>query len=263
VVAQLDHDVVGAEHVDQPGELAGGGRRAVLDQRVGHRSLAAPGEHQPVAAVDVRPVDAPVVGLSLLAPGQVPGTDDRGQPGVALGVAGQHQQVVAGGVGLAVLRAREVERQLGPEHGGHAHGPGRLGEADHAVEPVVVGDGQRLEAEAGGLLGQLLGVAGPVEEAEVRVAVQLGIGGGADVAVEPLGRDVGGPVPRPRRAVTAVGPLGAVGVAGPGVAPGAPVRPPAARVGAGPPARERALDLAPRDVGVVEAHAAESTNVRS
>ena len=263
VVAQLDHHVVGAERVDQPGELAGGGRRPVLDQRLGHRPLAAPGEHQPVAAVDGRPVDARVVGLALLAPGQVPGADGRGQPGVALGVAGQHQQVVAPGVGLAVLRAGEVERQLGPEHGRHPHGPGRLREADDAVEPVVVGDGQRLEAEARGLLGQLLGVTGPVEEAEVRVAVQLGVGGGADVAVEPLGRDVGGPVPRPGRAVAAVGPLGAVGVARSGLAPGASVRPPAAGIGAGPPARERALDLAPRDVGVVEAHAAECTNVRS
>ena len=149
-----------------------------LDQRPGHRSLAAPGEHQPVAAVGRRPVDARVVGPALLAPRQVPGADGGGQPGVALGVAGQHQQVVALGVGLAVLGTGQPQRQLGPEHGGHAHRPGRLGEADHPVEPVVVGEGQRLEAEAGGLLRQLLGVAGAVEEAEVRVAVQLGVGGG-------------------------------------------------------------------------------------
>ena len=59
---------------------------------------------------------------------------------------------------------------------GSADGPGRLGEADDAVEAVVVGEGEGLEAEAGRLLGQLLGVAGAVEEAEVRVAVELGVG---------------------------------------------------------------------------------------
>ncbi len=39
----------------------------------------------------------------------------------------------------------------------------------------MVGDRQRLQPEPGGLLGQLLGVAGAVEEREVGVAVQLGV----------------------------------------------------------------------------------------
>ena len=39
----------------------------------------------------------------------------------------------------------------------------------------MVGEGQRLEPEPGRLLGQLLGVRGAVEEAEVGVAVQLGV----------------------------------------------------------------------------------------
>ena len=71
------------------------------------------------------------------------------------------------------------EGELGAEHGGQADRPGGLGEADHAVEAVVVGEGQRLQAEPGRLLGQLLGVGGAVEEAEVGVAVQLGVGHGA------------------------------------------------------------------------------------
>jgi hypothetical protein len=260
VVAELDDHVVGPERVDQPVELAARGGGTVVEQRLGHRPLAAPGEHQPVAAVRCGPVDARVVGPALLVPGQVPGAEGGRQPGVALGVAGEHEQVVTLGVGLAVLGAGEVERQLGPEDRGHADRARRLGEADHAVEAVVVGEGQGLEAEAGGLLRQLLGVAGAVEEAEVRVAVQLGVGRGAGAALEPGGRDVGGSVPRPGGAVAAVGPLGAIGIGRAGVAPGATVRPPPARVGAGPAPRERALDLAPRDVGVVEAHVAECTN---
>ena len=52
----------------------------------------------------------------------------------------------------------QPEGQLGAEHGGQAMGPGRLGEADHPVEPVVVGERQRLEPEPHRLLDQLLGV---------------------------------------------------------------------------------------------------------
>ena len=65
---------------------------------------------------------------------------------------------------------------------------GGEGEADHAVEAVVVGDGQGGEPEARRLLGQLLGVAGPVEEREVGVAVELGVAAAAfeTVAMGPV-----------------------------------------------------------------------------
>ena len=91
------------------------------------------------------------------------------------------------GSGTPFCGLGEPERQLGAEHRGHAHRPGRLGEAHHAVEAVVVGEGQGLEAEAGRLLGQLLGVAGAVEEAEGGVAVQLGVGRGARRAARATG----------------------------------------------------------------------------
>ncbi len=84
------------------------------------------------------------------------------------------------------------EGELGAEHGAQTEGPGRLGEADHPVAAVVVGDGQGLEAEPGRLDGQLLGMRGAVEEAEVGVAVQLGVGHQAGVG-PPLDRR------RPRR----------------------------------------------------------------
>ena len=84
-----------------------------------------------------------------------------------------------------------VEGQLGPEHGGQAQGAGGLGEADHAVEAVVVGDGQGLEAQPGRLLGQGLGLRRAVEERERRVAVQFGVGLGADRAGPVRGWRVG------------------------------------------------------------------------
>ena len=60
-----------------------------------------------------------------------------------------------------------------PNTVGSPSGPGRLGEPDHAVEAVVVGEGEGAEAEPGRLSDQLLGVGGAVEEAEVGVDVQL------------------------------------------------------------------------------------------
>ena len=72
----------------------------------------------------------------------------------------------------SLLRA---EGQLGAEDGREIDGAGGFREADHAVEAVVIGDRQRGEPEPGGFLGQLLGMARPVEEREVRMAVQLGV----------------------------------------------------------------------------------------
>ena len=67
------------------------------------------------------------------------------------------------------------QRQLGAEHGRQAGGAGGLGEAHDAVEAVVVGEGERLEAEPGGFVDELLGMRGTVEERVVGVAVQLGV----------------------------------------------------------------------------------------
>ena len=67
--------------------------------------------------------------------------------------------MLAAGIGLTGRRTdRAVDGELGTEHRGQPHLPGGLGEADHAVEAVVVGEGQRFEPEPGRLLGQLLGM---------------------------------------------------------------------------------------------------------
>src|SRR5947209_11035513 len=52
----------------------------------------------------------------------------------------------------------------GAEHGTHVQLARGLGEAHHPVEPVVVGDRDRVQAEPGRLLGQFLGVARRSEE---------------------------------------------------------------------------------------------------
>ncbi len=176
VVPELDGHVLPPEGVDQAGQLPLGGRRPPFDQRPGHRPLAAAGQHQPVVAGHGVTGQRRQGGAGRpLLPGHLGRADGRAQPGVARRVPGQDDEVVALGVGLAHLRPGHAQGQLGAEDGGQPVGPGRLGEADHAVEPVVVGEGQGLQPQADGLLGQLLGVGGPVQEAEVGVAVQLRI----------------------------------------------------------------------------------------
>ena len=106
-------------------------------------------------------------------------------------------------VGLAVLRGRQVEGELRPEHGGQPELLRGLGEAHHPVEAVVVGDGQPGQPQPDRLLGQLLRVARAVEEAEVGVAVQLGVLHSGRLADE-LRRLVAGPLAGPGRGVAAV-----------------------------------------------------------
>ena len=60
------------------------------------------------------------------------------QAGVAGRAVGQHEEVLGRRVGGTGPRPGP-EREFGAEHGGEAVVAGRLGEADHAVETVVVG----------------------------------------------------------------------------------------------------------------------------
>ncbi len=172
VVPQLDGHVVAAEGVDQLAEAAARRARPGRFEGGGHRALATPGEHQPVALVGGRGAGAAgaaevgqgQAGPALLA-AQLGVADGPGQQRVAAGVAGQHHQVALVGarprVGLPHRHPPPPEGELAAEDGGQAELAGGLGHAHHPVEPVVVGDGQRLEAESGGLLGQGLGRATP------------------------------------------------------------------------------------------------------
>lgn len=117
--------------------------------------------------------------LPLLPPGEMGLGDDPAETGVALGIPGQHDQVGAVGVrhpGTDMGESVPGDGELGAEDGGQPEGPGRLGEADHTVETVVVGQGQRGQTEPDGPRGQLLGMAGPVEKGEVGMGVEFGIG---------------------------------------------------------------------------------------
>ncbi len=183
VVPQLHPHPVAAEALDEAAELARRRRGPLVLERLRHRPLAAPGEEEGngTRAGTAELVDELVerqAGRALLARelGQAQGAAQRG---VARRAVGEHHQVPPRRVGSAHHRVvGAVEGDLGAEDRGQADLRGGLGEAHHAVEAVVVGECQGLEAEPGGLLGQRLGRRGAVEEAEVRVGVELGVGHG-------------------------------------------------------------------------------------
>jgi len=257
VVPHLDDDVLTPERLDQVSKLAAGRRRAMADQGGGHGALAAPGEHAPVplwrpvvgggapsaaerggdpgGGAGGEPGGRQVAGLGpdprqgaqveaggAFLPRPLAGADGSPEPGVALGAPGQHDQVGALGVGHPALGLGGAEGELGPEHRRQPHHPGRLGEADHAVVAVVIGEGERLEAQAVGFLDQLLRVGGPVQEAEVGVAVQLGVGDTGNVtAVWPAERWMPSGLGARARPVAGVGVGDGGGVGGGGAGAGA------------------------------------------
>ena len=74
-----------------------------------------------------------------------------------------------------VRRIVRAECELRTEHRRQTERACRLCEPHDAVEAIVIGERERREPEARGLLGQLLGMTRAVEEREIRMAVQLRI----------------------------------------------------------------------------------------
>ena len=157
LVDELDVDPLGPEQVDEPVELVRRGGRAVGGERLPDGALAASGQHLPVPAGPVGEVMQVVHRAPLLTPRQLRVRDGGGESVVALLAAREHQQVRAVRIGFAVLRTGQSQRQLGPEDGLQLQVLGRLGEADDAVEPVVVGDREGVQTEAFRLFDEVLG----------------------------------------------------------------------------------------------------------
>ena len=93
----------------------------------------------------------------LLGPLQLGAGEGGGEPVIPLLAPGEHEQVGAHRVGFPVLRLRQLKGELGSEHGLQTQLLGGFGEADDAVETVVIGDCERVEPEPLGLLGEILG----------------------------------------------------------------------------------------------------------
>ena len=91
-------------------------------------------------------------------------------------------------VGDTVLRRGQPEAEFGAVDGAHAQLASGVSESHHPVHAVVVGQRDRVQPGPGRLLDQLLGVGGAVEEAEVRMHMQLGVGdtGQTETGVVPV-----------------------------------------------------------------------------
>ena len=246
VVGQLDRHVLRPEQRDEAVQLPRRGAGPAGLQRPRHRPLAAAGEDHGVVPQLLRDLLQVVDRAPLLLALQLGQPDDPAQPRVPLRAAGEDEQVGPDRVRLAVLRAGQLQRQLGAEHGRQSQLVGRLGEAHHPVEAVVVGEGEAGQPQPGRLLGQLLRMAGPVEEAEVGVAVQLRVGHGGRLPHE-LRRLVPRPLAGPGRGVPAVAVVGRDRVVD-------DVLVGLRQVGLGQPARQGTLHCGPRYRRVVEPH---------
>ena len=182
-------------------------------QAPGDLALAASGEgHQAVRVLGQQRV---AEARHRFRSGQVRAADESAQAAIARRVAGQqdemraalplsdatqillHRVAVAGqqsacrtGPGrqpLPVRTCKQVRLQIGhgcvdqlyldPDDRPQARLLSRGGKANHAVEPVVVRDRQTGQTQLHGALNQLVRRRGAVEEREVRVAVELGVGG--------------------------------------------------------------------------------------
>ncbi len=188
-VGDLDRDVVPPEEDHEAIEL--GARRSEVEacrrvpahgplERVPDGALAAAGEHEPLPGRGLGQLRRSVAGRPLRPRGQVRVGDRRRQGAVPVRTACEHEQVGGPRVGNGRRRVEDAvgvrQVQLGTEDRRQPDLARSLGEADDAVQPVVVGQGERAQPEALGLVREVLGLAGAVEKAERRVCVQLGVG---------------------------------------------------------------------------------------
>lgn len=177
MMGQLDADPAGGEPVHQIGQRPLRRVRATLGKRSAHMAFAAAGQDVPVPAGGLGQRVEVVARLTLFATGQMRRGQLPRQPPVAFRAAGQHQQMRAGRIRPlgAGRRYRGSQRQLGAEDRAHVDFRSRFGEPHRPVQAIVVGQRQGTQAQPSGLGDQLLGRAGPVEEAVRRMRMQLGI----------------------------------------------------------------------------------------
>ena len=174
VMGQLDADPVARRTgpPDRPAPFRG--LRTAVGKCLADMAFAAAGQDVPVSTGRLGQRVEVVAQVALLAAGQMRRRQLARQPSIPLGTAGKHQQVRPPRIGLLGAVAA-TEGQFGTEHRLHVEFLGRLGEAHHPVEPVVIGQRDGAQIEPGGLLDEFLRRAGAVEEAVRRMRVQLGI----------------------------------------------------------------------------------------
>ena len=174
VVLDLEEEVPGAEDVAVRAGQASS-RLPVLDlERPGDLAVEAGAEADQALGVlrEVVPVDARLVVVAV----EVRVGDDAAEVPIARPVLGQEDQVEGLGVrlALAVGHGPPGDVRLDADDRLDAALLAGLVERDRAVEGAVVGQGEAVEAERAGLADEVVDPPQPVEQAELRVDVQVG-----------------------------------------------------------------------------------------
>ncbi len=202
----------GPEQLPQPRGLPDGGPEIIACRRLGHCSGMTPGEDVDVVTLRRMGEVLPEVDRVVLLPPKLGSRHQIGETPITVGRAGEQDQMVCLGqirrlrpmradtspptqpplptlgsgvpmpvpflgCGHRVVRSARagLEPDLDSVDGGKPGLLGRLPEPGDPVEPMVVGDCQRLVTELDGPLHQILGMGGSIEEGEVGVTVQFGI----------------------------------------------------------------------------------------
>ena len=174
VVPDFDGEVVATETFDEFVEFSLCRDGAVCFEGLVQRPFLRTSQHHPLVASELgQPVE--VVAGSRLLSRHLTFADRPPQPGIAVGPTGQDDEV-AGSADLAEGVGGVGEAELSTKHSRQAMRPGGLGETDNAVEPISVGERECVEACTNGFFDEDLGVGCSIEEAEVRVTMELGIG---------------------------------------------------------------------------------------
>jgi hypothetical protein len=166
VVPELDGDVVstegGDEAVERPTSCCG----AIGEERGGEGAFAAPSEHVPRSIGRRTEILERHREFALLPSGEVGISQHGREAGVPQWPLSEEDQVLAGGIWHTGPRCPTAERDFDAEDGGEAERPSCSGEPNHAVEPVVIGEGECRKSEANGFGDEFFGITGAVEEAE-------------------------------------------------------------------------------------------------
>ena len=123
-------------------------------QGLPHMTFPAPGQDLPVPTGRFGQHVVVVLQFALLAARQMRGSDLPRKPAIPFLPTGKHQEVCSTGICRAGSGYR-IQRQLGPEHGAHSPFTCGFRKPHHAVEAVVIGDGDSFEPETHCFLDQL------------------------------------------------------------------------------------------------------------
>ena len=114
VVGELDHDVVAAEHLDQPAQFCLCRSRTACRERSGHGALATTGERHPVPTMCRRQLGQVVDGATLFA-AHLGGGDGARQPAVPPGSRARTSRWLPSGSGTPVWRSDSPRLSSAPK----------------------------------------------------------------------------------------------------------------------------------------------------